>query len=428
METVILHGTNTGTGTRLTAAARIPGSFLRGTTGNTERSRVGASGKLKLSASETTTSESTTMTRDGHCQQKRSENAAGEKGTVTPVQPLSKLQCEKSQLVHKGVTKTGLLMETPEKELGTWEPSYSFLTSKDSLVHLAPPPLIGWGFAEDVRTEVVRRKQNCRCRTNFMQNHPRIHPRMRSVLLDWLIEVSEAYTLHRQTFYLALDYFDRFMLSQKSIEKGVLQLIGITCLFIASKMEEGSPLKVSEMADVTAGTFCEDEILKMELIILKALGWNLYSETAVSWLKLFFQMASKTSGDLLEPQFPQDTYVQMTRLLDLCILNINSLDFHYHVLAASVCFHFLDQEKVEKASGLSKDAIQPCVSWMASFAESMLRFNQATERDFTQIEREDRHNIQTHAQYMTMLDDVSQTEAKFPTPPNSTEENCTHAE
>jgi len=49
--------------------------------------------------------------------------------------------------------------------------------------------------------------------------------------------VSEAYTLHRQTFYLAQDYFDRFMLTQNNVEKNLLQLIGITCLFIASKME-----------------------------------------------------------------------------------------------------------------------------------------------------------------------------------------------
>lgn len=52
-----------------------------------------------------------------------------------------------------------------------------------------------------------------------------------------LSQVSEEYTLHRQTFYLAQDYFDRFMLTQSNIDKNILQLIGITCLFIAAKME-----------------------------------------------------------------------------------------------------------------------------------------------------------------------------------------------
>lgn len=51
------------------------------------------------------------------------------------------------------------------------------------------------------------------------------------------LQVSEVYSLHRQTTYLAQDFFDRFMLTQEDISKDYLQLIGITALFIASKIE-----------------------------------------------------------------------------------------------------------------------------------------------------------------------------------------------
>lgn len=51
------------------------------------------------------------------------------------------------------------------------------------------------------------------------------------------VQVSEVYNLHRQTAYLAQDYFDRFMLTQEDVDKDHLQLIGITALFIASKTE-----------------------------------------------------------------------------------------------------------------------------------------------------------------------------------------------
>lgn len=50
-------------------------------------------------------------------------------------------------------------------------------------------------------------------------------------------QVSEVYGLHRQTAYLAQDFFDRFMLTQDDVSKEHLQLLGITALFIASKME-----------------------------------------------------------------------------------------------------------------------------------------------------------------------------------------------
>lgn len=45
------------------------------------------------------------------------------------------------------------------------------------------------------------------------------------------------YSLHRQTTYLAQDFFDRYMLTQEDVRKESLQLLGITALFIASKIE-----------------------------------------------------------------------------------------------------------------------------------------------------------------------------------------------
>lgn len=105
---------------------------------------------------------------------------------------------------------------------------------------------------------------------SYLQRHPKLQPKMRSILLDWLLEVrtrpqsplrsdtlrcsgvnaarvcvcvqvSEVYSLHRQTAYLAQDFFDRFMLTEENVSKEYLQLLGITALFIASKIEV-SPL------------------------------------------------------------------------------------------------------------------------------------------------------------------------------------------
>ena len=45
------------------------------------------------------------------------------------------------------------------------------------------------------------------------------------------------YRLHRETYYLALDLYDRYMESQIDISKDVLQRIGVTCLFAAAKIE-----------------------------------------------------------------------------------------------------------------------------------------------------------------------------------------------
>ena len=45
----------------------------------------------------------------------------------------------------------------------------------------------------------------------ILDRHSALQPRMRAILLDWLIEVCEVYRLHRETFYLAVDFIDRFL-------------------------------------------------------------------------------------------------------------------------------------------------------------------------------------------------------------------------
>jgi len=54
----------------------------------------------------------------------------------------------------------------------------------------------------------------------------------------WL-QVSEVFKLHRETLYMCIDYVDRFLSRTTGIKKSQLQLIGITALFVAAKMEVG---------------------------------------------------------------------------------------------------------------------------------------------------------------------------------------------
>lgn len=45
------------------------------------------------------------------------------------------------------------------------------------------------------------------------------------------------YKLHRETYYLALDFVDRYLSIKHDIAKQRLQLVGTTALFIAAKTE-----------------------------------------------------------------------------------------------------------------------------------------------------------------------------------------------
>lgn len=151
-------------------------------------------------------------------------------------------------------------------------------------------PNFSWANSKDVWSNLIAKEQFHTRNPLMMSRHPNLQPRMRSILLNWLSEVSEVYQLHRETYYLALDYFDRYLSVQNDINKQQLQLVGITCLFIAAKIEEIYPPKVSDFAYVTDGACTEKEILHKELVILKSLKWNLNSMTANSWLTIYMQL------------------------------------------------------------------------------------------------------------------------------------------
>ena len=68
---------------------------------------------------------------------------------------------------------------------------------------------------------------------NYMRKQPDISSNMRSIMIDWMVEVGEEYKLHRETLFLAVNYVDRF-LSQMSVQRGKLQLVGTAAMFIAA--------------------------------------------------------------------------------------------------------------------------------------------------------------------------------------------------
>lgn len=103
---------------------------------------------------------------------------------------------------------------------------------------MCPLPNLSWASREGVWSNMVRKDERASLNrsANMFNNHPGLQPRMRAILLDWLIEVCEVYKLHRETYYLTIDYLDRYLSKKQNISKNQLQLIGITCLFIASKV------------------------------------------------------------------------------------------------------------------------------------------------------------------------------------------------
>ncbi|XP_019206552.1 G1/S-specific cyclin-E3 isoform X1 [Oreochromis niloticus] len=301
---------------------------------------------------------------------------------------------------------TKLITITPKSPLqDAAQPAAVSLLASGRLFSLHP--YLGCESSDEEWVRMIGTPRNIsRSSVSFVEKQPVLTPRMRSIVLYWLMEVvCEAYAVHRETFYLAQDYFDRFLLIEKNLKLGVLQLTVLTCLLIASKMEESKPLKILHLSRVAHGIYHVEEFRHMELVILRTLRWYTRPETALSWLKFFLQVIfRKENSNLLEQPFPKDTFMRSTNLLDLCILDVNSMDMPYHGLAASVLCYFVDQELVEKVARMPRELLQSCVDWLAPFMDALEDFGTVTRKVFPTVRKEDQHNIQANLDYMSILD------------------------
>ncbi|XP_026531700.1 G1/S-specific cyclin-E1 [Notechis scutatus] len=299
-----------------------------------------------------------------------------------------------------------LLIPTPEKDEEL--ENANFATSKLQRLVLArgtPFPVLGWVNRDELWQNMLNKEQKYARDKLYMEKHPLLEPKMRVILLDWLMEVCEVHRLHRETFYLAQDFFDRFMATQQNVVKTLLQLIGVSSLFIAAKLEEIYPPKLHQFAYVTDGACTEEDIISMELIIMKALDWNLSPLTIVSWLNIYMQVAYLNEiCEMLLPQYSQKIFVQVAELLDLCVLDVGCLEHTYGVLAASALYHFSSCELMQRVSGYELSDIEKCVKWMVPFAMAIKEVGSSVLKHFRGIPAEDLHNIQTHINTFDLLD------------------------
>lgn len=120
----------------------------------------------------------------------------------------------------------------------------------------------------------------------YMRKQPDISHSMRTILVDWLVEVCEEYRLQSETLCLAVSYIDRF-LSVMSVVRAKLQLVGTAAMFIAAKYEEIYPPDVGEFVYITDNTYTKKQVLRMEQLILKVLTFDLCVPTTSIFLNAF---------------------------------------------------------------------------------------------------------------------------------------------
>jgi len=140
----------------------------------------------------------------------------------------------------------------------------------------------------------LRHLERVQCvHADYLAGQSVILPKMRAVLVDWMIGVHSQFRLLAETMYTAVAILDRFVQKEvNSVTRTNLQLVGVAAMLVASKYEEIYAPEVKDFVYITDKAYTEKEILRMELRILHVLEFDLGRPLPLHFLR----RASKAGG------------------------------------------------------------------------------------------------------------------------------------
>merc|ERR1719443_606215 len=106
---------------------------------------------------------------------------------------------------------------------------------------------------------------------DFMETQADINPRMRAILIDWLVEVHMKYKLRAETLFLSVSILNRFLAKQQ-VSRRKLQLVGVVSTLIAAKYEEIYPPEINDLVYICDKAYTKNEIMEMEVVVLNVLA------------------------------------------------------------------------------------------------------------------------------------------------------------
>ena len=178
---------------------------------------------------------------------------------------------------------------------------------------------------------------------------------MRSILLDWIVDVHQKFGLDSETLFLTTNIIDKY-LQRKKINRSKLQLVGITALQIASKYEEISVPDLADLVYIADGAYDKGEIIKMEKEILDVIEYDITCGSSLKFLEIYNIIL----------QMDEELYMLCRYFLELFLLDYTMLKYKNSLLAAVAIYIALKitkkygSEMISVISNYNIEVIKSC--------------------------------------------------------------------
>ena len=171
--------------------------------------------------------------------------------------------------------------------------------------------------ADDILSHLKAQERKHCIKSTCFEEHPFITPKMRSIVVDWLVDIHVKAKLHTETLFLSINLLDRYLMASRKMRRDELQLCGIAALLVASKYEELFAPELKYLEHITDMTYTKDLILEFEVKMLKQLKFSVTIASIHAFLLRFLEIDQVASNvtNLLASYYTQRALQEFTLMI-----------------------------------------------------------------------------------------------------------------
>ena len=161
----------------------------------------------------------------------------------------------------------------------------------------------------------------------YMTRQNEISEKMRSILIDWIIDVHFKFGFTDETLFMTISIIDRY-LSICKISRSNFQLLGITALMIACKHEEIDVPKIKDFIYITDNAYTKNEVIKMEEQVLYKLNFAFMYPSPIK----FFEYLSQHFN------FSKKYHMMGKYLMESFLLDVKSIKYKPSIISCACVY------------------------------------------------------------------------------------------
>lgn len=163
-----------------------------------------------------------------------------------------------------------------------------------------------------------------------------ISDKLRGKMMDWMIEVFNIYKQKEETLFRAFALLDRYLhKSPRRLCNHELHLIGSSCMMIASKSEEVSPLRLPViLEEICKNKFSKSTLLAHELEVLSVVDFQTSTPTVFDLILCALRLLDVGEGEIRKFIVNVSLLISKMCLFSLPLLNRCDMNV---IAASAVC-------------------------------------------------------------------------------------------